>query len=440
MLRYIMKKQLDNTLDSEKGINVVKILKDNITKLIMDEILIPSSISPYLRRYLDENCFLCNSLKGDNFILTQYKNIDTIGNIKEIPYIGFSGPIFYMYKNCIIYNAESNRYHKMVLRFIRGTLDINQLLTDAYEYTHSLPVSEQKTEPFFHNFHITEHFGTADVNPMFNIKVNDDSNTSKCNDITESPSNELLPNDLPLIFNKDRILDLTIKREDPFENYYYPKKIVDYVTELSNWLSNDLWFIERQLPYKRGILLHGPAGTGKSSFAKVLGLKFGIPIHQFHLSNMTDKDFKDAWSKAVQNSRVIILIEDFDNVYHGRTPVNSKTKLNFDTVLNTISGINDMNGVILIITTNDITKIDPAIGVSTETGISTRPGRIDSVIYLGAMESNEKYKLASKILKDWPPLIDNVMQNTNNYTAAQVQEYSIKLALEKLNETAIFIN
>jgi SpoVK/Ycf46/Vps4 family AAA+-type ATPase len=154
---------------------------------------------------------------------------------------------------------------------------------------------------------------------------------------------------------------------------------------------------------------------------------------------MTDKDFKDAWASAIQDTRTIILFEDFDNIYHKRTPVNAKTKLNFDTILNTISGIQDMSGVILIITTNDITKIDEAIGVSTDDGISTRPGRIDSVIYLGKMEDKEKEKLICKILKDWPDLITIAMNSTTNYTAAQVQEHCIKIALEKLNENVTVI-
>jgi SpoVK/Ycf46/Vps4 family AAA+-type ATPase len=64
-------------------------------------------------------------------------------------------------------------------------------------------------------------------------------------------------------------------------------------------------------------------------------------------------------------------------------PMNSG--LTFDCLLNVLDGVERLEGVFVIITTNDITKVDPAIGQPTGDNGSTRPGRIDRVIELRNM-------------------------------------------------------
>lgn len=449
MLKYMIKKQLDTAIQNKEGFNIFEFMKIKFNKLLFEEIVFDYETSKKIKPFLYNECLIDISILNNKRIVTRYKNIDNLGKLKEVPYLLSNDLGYFRYKNCIFKN-NGERGSKLVLSYLRGTLDIHSLVQDSYNYLNKTSIiSNDDKEPFFHNFYIKEHFGTASDMTMFNVNMKSDSSSNRVrekaitgNTLDETSDDDdyiTYKSDIPLLYDSSRIFDFKEIRVNPFNDYYFPVKIIDYVNSVSQWLKNDTWFFERQLPYKRGILLHGPAGTGKSSFAKALGLKFGIPIHQFHLSNMTDKDFKDAWESAVSNSRVIILIEDFDNVFHKRTPVNQKTKLNFDTILNTISGIQDMSGVILVITTNDITKIDEAIGVANTDGISTRPGRIDDVIYLGKMEDSEKNKLANKILKDWPHLINDVMINTKDYTAAQVQEYSIKLALLELKKSNIVI-
>lgn len=446
MLKYALKKQLDETIRDKEFFNIFHYARTKARALFWDDVIFDTAASTYLKYYLYNHCIFYVAPTYLTHVKTFYKSVNYIGNYKEVFYPIKEEGYYFRYKNCIFTNTMERSRDRVRLKFIRGTLDIKSLVNDAYSYHSSLHPVVKDVEPYYYNYYVKEHFGTADLVSNFNFNIKSSENKTAANTPNDSPSLEessdssIYDGDIPINHPKSSILtSQTISRTDPLVNYYFPEKITNYIKEISQWLQNEDWFVERELPYKRGILLHGPAGTGKSSFAKVLGLKFGIPIHQFHLSNMTDKDFKDAWTNAIQDTRTIILFEDFDNIYHKRTPVNTKTKLNFDTILNTISGIQDMAGVILIITTNDITKIDEAIGVSTDDGISTRPGRIDSVIYLGKMEDTEKEKLICKILKDWPDLIAIAMNSTTNYTAAQVQEHCIKVALEKLNENVTVI-
>ena len=119
--------------------------------------------------------------------------------------------------------------------------------------------------------------------------------------------------------------------------------------------------------------------------------------------------------------------------YVGASSANS-THLTFDCLLNCISGIKQSDGVILIITTNHIEHIDPALGIPNEHGISSRPGRIDKVIHLGLMEKEQRLQLANHILSDFPELVDNIVSEGEGETAAQFQHRCAGIALAKFWE------
>lgn len=54
--------------------------------------------------------------------------------------------------------------------------------------------------------------------------------------------------------------------------------------------SSSQWYAERGIPYRRGYLLHGPPGCGKSSFITALAgeIEFGIC-----LLNLSDRGLSD---------------------------------------------------------------------------------------------------------------------------------------------------
>ena len=53
------------------------------------------------------------------------------------------------------------------------------------------------------------------------------------------------------------------------------EKIVDDVREFNN---NQKWYSDRGIPYRRGYLLHGPPGCGKSSFITALAGKIALSL------------------------------------------------------------------------------------------------------------------------------------------------------------------
>lgn len=249
------------------------------------------------------------------------------------------------------------------------------------------------------------------------------------------------------------------------ENLYFPKDVIDLISIIGFWVKSEDWYKKKSIPWKRGWLLYGVPGTGKTALARAFAEDLDLPIYYFSLAQMSNNDLIKAWQSMQLNVPCIALIEDIDTVFdkrkniaqispflHGNifnqgvTAENKgdqneiKTPLTFETLLNCIDGVDKTDGVFTIITTNDISKIDEAIGVpkSLEDGsqefVSTRPGRIDRAIQLGYMNKVNKTKMANKILSDFPDKIEEVLvyiAKGELETPAQFQEYCAQIALKE---------
>lgn len=185
------------------------------------------------------------------------------------------------------------------------------------------------------------------------------------------------------------------------------------------WRKNQEWYKQKGIDWKTGMLLYGEPGTGKSRLAKALAQAMNVPIIPFNLVGVSDHDFREMWKAIRKTAPCVVLFEDFDNIFDGRTNITDKIdpmlavmssigqgeqgnnqpstdnkapiqKLNFSTFLNCLDGIDNIDGIFTIITTNDITKIDEAL--------KNRPGRIDFSLKLTKMPMEDKLKLAEKIL------------------------------------------
>ncbi len=184
----------------------------------------------------------------------------------------------------------------------------------------------------------------------------------------------------------------------------------------------------------------------------------------FNLAQMSNHELMKTWTEMQVNVPCIALIEDIDNVFHGRENIarrampmqmmmprrgddDSKeampqTPLTFDCLLNCIDGVERSDGIFTIITTNDISKIDAALGQprklpdGTMEFISTRPGRIDKAVELTYMEVEDKRRMAKRILGEYPEEHAAVLEFVERFpglleTPAQFQERCGQIALAR---------
>jgi SpoVK/Ycf46/Vps4 family AAA+-type ATPase len=115
--------------------------------------------------------------------------------------------------------------------------------------------------------------------------------------------------------------------------------------------------------------------------------------------------------------------------------------LTFDCLLNCLDGVERSDGIFTVVTTNDLTKIDPALGLprsgaNGETSfISTRPGRIDKAIELTYMEAIDKKRMARRILEAYEAECLAMIRFVDEFpdlqeTPAQFQERCAQVALK----------
>ncbi len=204
--------------------------------------------------------------------------------------------------------------------------------------------------------------------------------------------------------------------------------------EAARWSTSEKWYKERQIPWRRGWLLHGSPGTGKTSYVRSLAQDLNMPVYAFDLGTMNNSEFNGFWSQVRQNVPAIVLIEDIDGVFDKRENVlgDQGGGLSFDCLLNGIAGVDNSDGIFVVITTNKLECIDEALGLPTGDGMSTRPGRLDRVLQLSAPTPEGRLKIATRILSGEPQeIIDGLVSQGHGMTGAQFQELCSRLALAR---------
>lgn len=124
---------------------------------------------------------------------------------------------------------------------------------------------------------------------------------------------------------------------------------------------------ELNVPYRRGVLLHGPPGNGKTSLIRRIGAALPqIPAMILRpVAGFDSDDFEAALGRWRRQAPALLVIEDLNWLLK---------EVNVSTFLNLLDGVetNMSGGLLLIATTNHPETLDPAI--------NNRPGRFDVVI------------------------------------------------------------
>lgn len=182
------------------------------------------------------------------------------------------------------------------------------------------------------------------------------------------------------------------RRKRPLSSVILPDNIGPKILhDVRDFLSNSKWYIERGIPYRRGYLLYGPPGCGKSSFIQALAgeLSFNICLLSLSERGLTDDRLNHLLTVAPEKS--IILLEDVDACFASRVASDEEkaktgysNNVTFSGLLNALDGVGASEGRILFMTTNHLEKLDPAL---------IRPGRVDVKIGLGNATREQVYKL-----------------------------------------------
>lgn len=145
------------------------------------------------------------------------------------------------------------------------------------------------------------------------------------------------------------------------------------VEDFESFFERQAWFRENKLPFRRGYLLHGPPGCGKTSAIRAMMTSRGLTAYTTRLldSQVDDSDLDRLFELAVKNRPSMVLLEDLDRAFPktGET----KSRISLQQLLNNLDGVGTGEGIVVVATANEPTILDPAI--------LRRPGRFDRVVH-----------------------------------------------------------
>jgi len=407
----------------------------NVIHRLLSVFIVSIEVEGFMAKSIKMYCWdnLKRSPFGDRSYSSKNEYVKPVSRFQAIGYeeIGKDPIIFWNGLKPLLLGLKSNSNGKehiseqsITLTYLRGLWNIDNLLIDCLDLYNKRSEHSKKIKRFY----IRKVFGVG-------------SSPNGRNDGQDVASVE--ENDHISIGDK-RLLkwtfdDLGIESTNgtALGNLFFPEEINDIIKEMNYWVKSEEWYKRKNIPWKRGWLLYGQPGTGKTALVRAISEDLDLPIWVYDLSTLTNEELVRSWRRMLNSVPCVALIEDLDTVFNKRENITGtgamRDKLTFDCVLNCIDGVERSDGVFTILTTNLIETLDPAIGLPIDgnESYSTRPGRIDRVVELKQMDEKCRLIFAKKILKEYPDEIEPVVIIGKGDTGAQFQDRCAKIALNR---------
>lgn len=176
----------------------------------------------------------------------------------------------------------------------------------------------------------------------------------------------------------------------------------------------------------KGILLHGPPGTGKTMIAKAIANKTKSTFISLSGSELVHKFIgegakvvKDLFKIAKEKSPTIIFIDELDSVASYRldssTGADREVNRTMTQLLVEMDGFHESDKIKIIAATNRLDILDKAI---------LRPGRFDRIIEVGLPDDHERKEIF-KIYLEKLPLgkydLEDIVARTNTASGADIK-------------------
>lgn len=189
--------------------------------------------------------------------------------------------------------------------------------------------------------------------------------------------------------------------------------------DVRSFLGSRELYARHQIPYKRGILLSGPPGNGKTLCVRALMKEANLPtiyVKGFEARyGEVEANIARAFERARRLSPSLLVLEDLDSLVK---------PAHLSVFLNELDGIRGDTGILTIATTNHPERLDPAL--------LERPSRFDRKYHFGLPGRAERQVYLQRWLDRLAPEM-----GVRSGVAAELAEGSERFSFAALKELVV---
>lgn len=169
------------------------------------------------------------------------------------------------------------------------------------------------------------------------------------------------------------------------------------------------------ISHRRGFLLAGPPGNGKTSILRVVASRLAEPFILFRGKERDDRSHLDeAFDFASGCAPSILVFEDVDTIF--------KDEGILSHFLNRLDGLSTLDGVMVLATTNHPEELDAAL--------TDRPSRFDRVWVLPNPEAPERREYLRRTFGD--AFDEALVRQTDGFSFAHLKEVWVSACLDAI--------
>jgi len=182
-------------------------------------------------------------------------------------------------------------------------------------------------------------------------------------------------------------------------------------------------YAKYRLPWKRGVLLTGPPGNGKTQTIKAIIGETGLPciyVRNFKSERSSvARGIAAVFQRARQIAPCLVVMEDLDSLV---------PRENLSNLLNELDGLASNEGVLVLATTNHPEKLDSAL--------TERPSRFDRKIHFDLPDEKLRYEFLRRRNEQHPEEmratekeLKEITRLTQGFTFAYLKELDLSATM-----------
>jgi transitional endoplasmic reticulum ATPase len=179
------------------------------------------------------------------------------------------------------------------------------------------------------------------------------------------------------------------------------------------------------------VVLFGPPGTGKTTFARAVASRLGWPFIELFPSRLATSDvglaggLNEMFGRIAELEHAVVFIDEVEEIAAARRPGTASVAV-VNELLKSLVTFRERPGRLLICATNSVRVLDTAF---------LRHGRFDYVLPIGTPDADARHALWQRYLTDDGIDVEALVRATEGFTPADVEHTARTVAQQTFEQT-----